>query len=36
MVKHKQWHWALILGVFVVAYLFVARSAAMGLAGIAT
>ena len=34
MNKGKHWHWALILGVFVVAYLFAARSAAMGLAGL--
>jgi hypothetical protein len=27
--KHWHWHWPLIVGVFVVAYLFVARSAAV-------
>jgi hypothetical protein len=32
--KHWHWHWPLILGVFVVTYLFMARSAAMGLAGL--
>jgi hypothetical protein len=31
MTKGKHWHWALILGVFVVTYLFMARAAAMGL-----
>jgi hypothetical protein len=36
MSKPKHWHWGLIAGVFVVAYLFVARSAAVGLAGFAS
>jgi hypothetical protein len=31
MTKGKHWHWGLILAVFVVAGLLVARSAAMGL-----
>ena len=29
MTKTKHWHWGLIIGVFVVAYLFMSRSAAM-------
>ena len=33
MTKGKHWHWPLILGVFVVAYFLMARSAAMGFAG---
>ena len=35
MTKQKHWHWALIVGVFVVAYLFMARSAAMEIATLA-
>jgi hypothetical protein len=29
MGRTRHWHWGLIVGVFVVAYLFVSRSAAM-------
>ena len=32
MTKGKHWHWGLIVAVFVVAYLLIARSAAMGVA----
>jgi hypothetical protein len=31
MSKGKQWHWAWVLGVFVVAYFVMSRSAAMAL-----
>jgi len=33
MTKTKVWHWALILGVFVITYFMMARSAATGFAG---
>jgi hypothetical protein len=29
MTKFKHWHWALMVGVFVVAFLVMSRSAAM-------
>jgi hypothetical protein len=29
MVKSRHWHWVLMAGVFVAAYLFMSRSAAM-------
>jgi hypothetical protein len=29
MSKTRHWHWTLMIGVFVAAYLFMARSAAM-------
>ena len=33
MSKPRHWHWGLIVGVFVMAYLVASRSAAIGFVG---